>query len=246
VRRLREVLAALAWCEEVVVLDTGSTDATLAIAGEFSNVVVHRLQGPFPGFGRARRHAISLARHDWILSIDSDEVLSPELIEEICDLELDSNAVYALPFRNHFNGRHITTCGWAPDFHERLFDRRKTGFCQSDVHERVRTTDLAIRRLRHPVDHYSYGCLQDLLRKMNTYATLFARENVAKKSAGPAKAIGRSAWAFFKSYALQRGMFQGREGLIISVYKAQTVFWKYVMLDDANARHRERMPEAPR
>ena len=235
--RLDEVLRSLAWCDEVVVLDTGSTDGTLALASRHPNVVAHRLAGPFPGFGRAHRHAVALARHDWILSIDSDEVVSSELAAEIAALPLDARTVYTLPFHNFFNGRFITSCGWYPDRHERLFNRTVTNFCVSEVHERVGTAQLSVRNLRHAVRHYSYESTDDFLRKMRAYSQLFATQHAGRKSSGPLKAVARSAWTFAKSYLLQRGFLQGREGLVISAYKAQTVFWKYLLLHEANRRH---------
>ena len=231
---LAEVLAALHWCDEVVVLDTGSTDRTLAIAASFPNVRPHQLTGPFPGFGVAHQRLTSLARNEWILSVDSDEIVSPELAEEITALALDAQTVYVLPFENYFNGKHITTCGWAPDRHERLFNRTVTDFCPSEVHERVRTKDLSVVRLQHAIRHYSYRSLDDFLRKMSAYSQLFADQHVGKKRSSPAKAVARSAWAFFKSFVLERGFLQGREGLVISAYKSQTVFWKYLMLHEAN------------
>lgn len=235
-RLIAKVLAALDWCDEIVILDTGSTDDTLAIAASFAKVVIHRLAGPFPGFGIAHRHAVALARHDWILSVDSDEVVSPELAAEIRALPLDRECVYAISFRNYFDGRHITTCGWSPDCHERLFHRGVTNFCTSEVHERVQTAEVSVVMLKHPIDHYSYDSLSDFLRKMNAYATLFAEQNAGRRRAGPLKAVARSAWAFVKSYGIERGFCQGREGLVISAYKAQVVFWKYLMLHEANGR----------
>jgi glycosyltransferase involved in cell wall biosynthesis len=232
--RLDDVLAALHWCAEIIVLDTGSTDDTVAIAKSYANVQVHLLRGPFPGFGRAHRHAVALARHEWILSIDSDEVVSPELAAEITGRLLEPDTVYTLPFFNYLGGLHITTCGWSPDRHERLFHRGVTNFCHSDVHERVQTDHVRRERLRNPVHHYSYSSLDDFLRKQRSYAQLFADQYAGRKSSGPIKAVTRSAWAFFKTYLLQRGFMQGREGLVISVYKSQTVFWKYLMLQEAN------------
>ncbi|MEY4939601.1 MAG: hypothetical protein RIQ93_1336 [Verrucomicrobiota bacterium] len=237
-RLLAAVLNSLSWCDEVVVLDTGSTDRTLGIAVTFENVSLRRLEGPFPGFGLAHRRAVEYAKHDWILSVDSDEVLTPQLIAEIRALQLNAATVYSIPFRNHFNRRAITTCGWSPDYHERLFNRRCTNFCPSEVHERVQTAQLSVVKLRHPIHHYSYETLQDFLRKMNVYATLFAEQNVGKKKSSPWKAVTRSGWAFFKSYLFERGVTQGREGMVISAYKAQTVFWKYLMLDEANRRRK--------
>jgi len=233
---LGEVLAALAWCDEVVVLDTGSTDTTAEIARSFPNVSWHVLQGTFPGFGRAHRHAVTLAKHDWILSIDSDEVVSPLLAAEIMTLRKDERTVYSIPFENYFNGRHITSCGWAPDRHERLFNRRATNFCTSDLHERVQTQALAVQPLREPIRHYSYTRADDFLRKMTAYSGLFRDQHRGVRPSSPVRAASRSGWAFLKSYVLQRGCLQGYEGFLISSYKAQTVFWKYILLYEANAR----------
>jgi glycosyltransferase involved in cell wall biosynthesis len=232
--RLDKVLRALSWCDEVLVLDTGSTDETIRIAGRHPNASIHRLDGPFPGFGRAHGRAVALARNDWILSVDSDEIVSSALAEEISGIRLDPNTVYSIPFHNYFGGRLITTCGWYPETHERLFNRTATSFCASEVHERVQTHGLKQERLRNPVGHYSYGSLGDFLRKMQFYSQLFADQHAGSRRSSAAKAVTRSTWAFFKSYCLQRGCLQGREGLIISAYKAQTVFWKYLLLEEAN------------
>lgn len=233
-RRIADVLAALAWCDEVIVLDTGSTDTTVAIASGFANARIHALEDGFKGFGHAHQQACRLARNDWILSIDSDEVVSIELIAEIADLHLCPRTVYTIPFHNHFNGRLIRSCGWHPDRHERLFNRKTTDFCASEVHEKVQTRGLVVRGLRHPVHHYSYDNADDFLRKMRAYGQLFAAQNVGRKRAGPGKAVRSGLWAFFKSYLLQRGFLEGYEGLVISVYKAQTAFWKYLLLHEAN------------
>lgn len=234
--RLADVLAALAWCDEVIVLDTGSTDDTLAIARRHANVAVHEWTGPFTGFGRARRHAVALARNDWILSIDSDEIVTGPLAAEISQLTLAPKTVYEIPFRNHFNDRVITTCGWSPDRHARLFDRAVTDFSESEVHEAVQTQGLTVRTLSQPVDHYSYESSDDFLRKMRSYGQLFAAQYAGRRKSGVGTAVWRGLWAFVKSYVLQRGMLQGYDGLLISTYKAQTTFWKYVLLHEANRR----------
>ncbi len=233
-KRLTAVLEALRWCDQVLLFDTGSSDGTLAMARRFRNVEVHELAGPFPGFGRARRQAIALARNDWILAIDSDEVVTDALSAELARLQPSPQTVYALPFHNHYNGRLITSCGWYPEHHERLFNRRVTNFCVSEVHERVATQGLRIEVLRSPVLHYSYDSPDDFLRKMRAYSQLFAAQHVGKKASSPGRALRSSLWAFVKSYFLQRGFLQGFDGLTISIYKAQTSFWKYQFLDQAN------------
>jgi hypothetical protein len=109
-----------------------------------------------------------------------------------------------------------------------------TKSCLSEVHERVATKGLRVETLRSPVLHYSYDSPDDFLRKMRAYSQLFAAQHVGKKASNPGRALGSSLWAFVKSYFLQRGFLQGFDGLTISVYKAQTSFWKYQFLHQAN------------
>ena len=238
-RRLRDVLSALSWCDEIVILDTASDDDTLDIAASFPNVTIHRHRGAFLGFGKMHRKATRIARYEWILSIDSDEVVSTPLAKEIRRLAFDSNTVYALPFHNYFQDRLITTCGWSGEYHGRLYHRQSTDFSEHRVHEKVNDAGLTVLRLRHPVRHYSYDSIDDFLRKMQTYTTLFAEQNCGKKSGGPMKAWSHGAWAFFKSYFLRRGIFQGYAGFVISAYGAHTAVWKYLKLAERN-RHRRR------
>lgn len=235
-RRLAEVLQALSWCDEVVVLDSGSSDDSLEIAARFANVRIHRLNLPFPGFGLAHRQAVALARNDWILSIDSDEVLSSALIEELAQLQLEPRTVYTIPFHNYFNERLITSCGWYPDRHERLFHRSITNFCESPLHEKVQTEGLTVRKLVGPIRHYSYDSADDFLRKIRAYSQLFATQYAGRKASSPGKAIRHGVWSFFRSYVLQRGFLQGSEGFIISASRAQGTYWKYLLLHDANRR----------
>src|SRR5579864_6785822 len=111
-RILREVLGALRSFDEVILLDNGSTDATMEIAAGFPNVKIHRTE--FKGNGPLHNEATALARNDWIFSLDSDEVMTPELLAEIRALKLDENCVYSLPSKNFYNGKWIRTCGWYP------------------------------------------------------------------------------------------------------------------------------------
>jgi glycosyltransferase involved in cell wall biosynthesis len=233
-RKLAAVLEALSWCSEVVVLDTGSTDDTRGIAAGFANVSVHRHQGAFLGFGAMHRQATELARNDWILSIDSDEVVSAALAAEIQGLRLDRQTVYELPFDNYVSNRRITTCGWAGEHHRRLYHRRVTNFSADRLHEKVDACGLTVRRLRHPVRHYSYDSLDDFLRKMQAYTTLFAEQHCGRRSAGPIKAWSHGAWTFFRSYFLRRGILQGHVGFLVSAYCAHTAVWKYLKLAELN------------
>ncbi|WP_208598992.1 glycosyltransferase family 2 protein [Desulfonatronum thioautotrophicum] len=233
-RLLAECLQAVSAFADVVILDNGSTDVTLDIAATFANVRV--FQEPFTGFGPLHNRAVELAAHDWILSIDSDEIVTSELFTEISNQSLNPACVYSFPMENYFNGKRITTCGWHPDRHVRLFHRGRTRFTDVAVHEGVITTGLREVRLSHPVRHYSYACVADFLTKMQHYTDQFAAQHAGKKSSGPMKALLHGSFAFFKSYVLQRGVTQGYEGLLISAYNGHTAFYKYLKLHEANQR----------
>ncbi|MBS0628526.1 MAG: glycosyltransferase family 2 protein, partial [Verrucomicrobia bacterium] len=166
---------------EVVVLDTGSIDATLQIAEKFPNVKV--FHAPFQGFGPTHNLASSLATHDFILSLDSDEVLSPELVQEIKELPLDPNSTYAIFRDNYYRGKHIKGCsGWYPDVVTRLYNRKSTSFDDAAVHEKIIQGSLKKVVLKHTMSHIPYRKVEDFLYKMQTYTTLFAEQHKGRKS----------------------------------------------------------------
>lgn len=231
-RYLPEVLDALSRFDEVLLYDTGSTDATLEIARRYSNVVIRN--GPFEGFGTTHNKASHLALHDWILSIDSDEVVTPELASEIQSLILKKKTVYSIMRHNFYNGRWIRWCGWYPDRQVKLYHRQTTQFSGCEVHEAVETSGLEVKALRAPLLHYPYANTADFLRKMQLYSDLFARQYAGKRRSSLAKAIGHGFFAFFKSYILKRGFIGGKEGFLVSVYNGNTAFYKYLKLLEAN------------
>ena len=225
---IEEVLESAKAFDEVLVLDTGSTDNTMDLARTYPNVTLHEAE--FTGFGPLHNQMVDLARNDWILSLDSDEVLSPELVAEIEKFQLDPGTVYAVSRHNYYNGRFIKCCGWYPDFQYRLFHRDKTRFTDDLVHETVKRDHMRTVKLKGPMKHYSYACTADFLQKMQSYSELFASQNRGKRRSSLSKAIGHGLWTFFKNYLLKKGILGGREGFIISVYNANTAFYKYLKL----------------
>ena len=229
---LRHTLQSTLPFQEVLVLDTGSTDETLTIARSFPNVVIH--EAPFSGFGPTHNLASELASHDWILSLDSDEVLSAPLVQELLSLSLDPGHVYALLRHNYFNGKRIKGCaGWHPDWVVRLYHRTATRFTNAAVHEKIITERLKEVKLSSPLLHTPYRKMEDFLAKMQTYSTLFAEQNRHHKGSTLWQAIYHSWFAFFKSYFLKRGFLGGKEGFIISLYNGHTTFYKYLKLMEA-------------
>lgn len=236
--RFASVLTSLAWCDEVVVMDLGSTDTTGLIAAGYANVRVLRPVEFFGDFGQACRFAASEARHDWILTIDSDETVSPELAAEIASLKLDPQVVYAAPVHVWCSRTLPGNSLGARDPHERLFNRVTTRFGMADgsygIHPARRP--LTVRALRHPIRQYAVYSLDDLMRKMSVDAHLFASLYMGRKSSGPVRAVILSFWRFVRSFALEFGFVRGAEGIAVGAFAAMTEFWKYLLLHEANRR----------
>jgi len=212
---------------EVIVVDTGSSDNTIEIASKFSNVKI--FERAFDGFGELHNFAVEMATKDWILSLDSDEVLSDEAYQKITSMRLDEESVYLFAFRNYLNGRWIKGCGWHPDYHIRLFNRKRTKFTNAKVHEKVITEGLKLVYLKEPIYHYSYRSVDDFIRKMRTYSALSAKQKQGKSSS-IFKAVWKSRFAFFRTYILQRGFLNGPEGYMIARYNSETTYYKYLHL----------------
>ncbi len=231
-QHIKEVLTSVTDFDEVLIYDNGSKDSTLLIAKSFPNVRV--IEGPFLGFGPTHNHASSLAKNDWIFSLDSDEVLRPELVNEILEIQLDPKCVYSVPRDNFYRKKHIKGCGWYPDRQYRLYHRKHTSFTDVQVHEQVIVDGMSHVPLKHSMIHYSYASISEFLAKMQNYSDLFAKQNKGKKKSSPTKAAGHAFFAFIKSYFFKKGFFDGYEGFLISSYNAHTAFYKYLKLYEAN------------
>lgn len=229
---LQKTLDSLSSFEHVLVLDTGSTDGSLGIAAKYTNVKIEK--HPFTTFGAIRNLAAELVSADWILTLDSDEVLSQKALKEISSLRLDPQKVYSFPRWNYFNDKFIRWCGWYPDRVLRLYNKKTACYSSDFVHEKVLFPGLKEQKLSGPLEHFSYRHISDFLDKMQKYSTLFAEQNKYKKNSSPLKALLHSLFAFFKSFILQRGLLGGWEGFIIAFYNAQTTFYKYLKLWELN------------
>ncbi len=225
---IRECLNSLREFNEVIILDNGSIDDTIAIANEFSNVCVFKSE--FIGFGPLKNLAISYAKNDWILSIDSDEILEYSTLDCIKNLKLDSNIIYALPRKNLYNGKWIKACGWYPDYVYRIFNKNHTRFNNNIVHESVIIQkDSIVKKLDQGLRHYAFRDINHLIDKLQYYSTLWAEQNT-HKSSSPLKSTLRSIWSFLNNYLFKKGILYGYEGFVISVCNALGVFFKYMKL----------------
>ncbi len=233
---LRCCLDSLRAFSEVVALDNGSTDNTLAILAEYDNVKI--FEHPFIGFGALRNLATSHATHDWILGVDSDEVVSNELCQEIVGLILDPRQVYAIPRRNHYQDHPLRGWGLRPDMVLRLFCRQTTSYQDEQVHESVAVPQgVAIVQLKSLLLHYPFNSPSDLIDKMQRYSSLYASQHQhTGKSATPAKAFSRLFTTFLADYLLHGFCRDGYPGLLMSVGNAAGAFFKYCKLYELKQR----------
>ena len=229
---LADSLSALKSFDEIIVLDNGSTDDTIGIAQSFENVKLHKHE--FIGFGPLKQLAVSLASNDWILSIDSDEIVGEKLREEILQSAPDKENVYAIRRDNYYGGRVVRCCGWDNDYVLRFFHRGRVNFDDKQVHESLAIGDAKVQKLKNSMQHHSFNSAEELINKMQHYSTLYARENTGRKESSVWKALSRSCFAFIKNYIFQKGFLYGYEGLLISISNANGVFYKYIKLLEEN------------
>ncbi len=215
---IADAVRSASFADEVVVLDSGSSDKTVAIAKELGARVE---QSEWLGFGKQKNLAVSLAKNDWVFVLDSDERITKELQEEIVQ-ELQSPKAYGyfVPRLNRFFGKDIKTCGLYPDYTIRLFNRNFGAFNDVEVHESVQLDNPGY--LKNHMIHLAYDSIEEFIDKQNRYSSL----NHKKRSI--VKAIINPCWTFFKLYVLKKGFLDGWHGFIISRLYAQYTFWKYI------------------
>lgn len=226
---LAECLDSVAFADEIIVLENGSRDSTVSICLQ-KGVKLHQ-SSDWPGFGPQKNRVLALATGDWVLSLDTDEIVPEALANEIRDVINQPDpgfAAYALPRQSNYCGRFMQYSGWWPDPVIRLFRRGQARFSDDLVHERL-LVDGAIGALTTPMLHYSFDSLEQVLAKVNSYSTAGARQRHAQgKRASLGKAILHGWWAFVRTYLLKRGFMDGREGFMLAVSNAEGVYYRYL------------------
>ena len=225
---IRACIESVAWADEIIVVDSGSSDATVEICRELgAQVYVH----DWPGFGMQKNRALGYATKDWVFSIDADERVTPELREEIQSAMQRGQAEgYEIPRLSSFCGRYMHHSGWYPDYVLRLFKRSSGKFSDDLVHERV-ILNGPIAKLQQLLLHESFRDLEQLLAKINHYSTASAQMLHRKnRTASLKKAVGHALWAFFRSYFLRAGFLDGREGFMLAVSTAEGTYYRYLKL----------------
>lgn len=235
---IRECLASVVWADEIIVVDSGSTDQTIDICKEYTDQV---FETDWPGFGPQKNRALEHATKDWVLSIDADERISYDLQTEIKRIIQVAGRydAYTMPRRSNYCGRYMKHSGWWPDHVVRLFRRGKAQFSDDLVHERI-IVNGEIGKLREPIIHESLLTLEQILNTMNSYssagAKMMAEEN---RKAGLVKAIMHGMWTFLRTYIFRAGFLDGREGFMLAVSNAEGTYYRYLKLMVLNRENQE-------
>ena len=234
--RIERCLSSLSFCDEIVLVDSNSTDQTTALAGRFTDRIYYK---EFKGDGRQKNIAVSKTSGRWIFLIDADEVVSPALSKEIVsivkarDAECDSNhsnpgpVAWELPRRNHVGGVWVRHGGWFPDFQTRLWLKGKARYEETQVHPGL-IVDGRLGRLEQPLDHYTYDSLDDYRSRMVRYARSRAEDYLARgKKASSWSPFLHQAWSFFRAYLLRGGYRDGLLGWRLALLTAAYTKLKY-------------------
>jgi len=230
----RHVLACLqsvAFADEWIVVDSGSSDDTCEIAAAFGAQVVERAD--WPGFGQQKNRALALARGRWVLSIDADERVTEELAAQVRAVVAQPStaaAGYELSRLSSFCGQWIRHGDWYPDRVLRLFRREAGRFSDDQVHERLLVRG-AVARLQGHLLHDTMPNLDDALAKMNRYSSGRAQDRVRAGQGGSlASALGHALWAFLRGYVFKRGFLDGRLGFVLALYVAEGTYYRHLKI----------------
>ena len=221
--RLRACLESAAWADEIVVVDAESTDQTAAVAREFTGRVWVR---PWPGFVAQKNFAIERASGDWVLSLDADEQVTPDLRSRVARVLAEDGPAdgYAVPRRNVFWGRWVRHGGLYPDFQLRLFRRSAGRFVGDGVHESVQVTG-RVERLAEPLLHHSYRGVEDFVSRSNRYSGLAAEDWIRRgRRVRLFHLVLRPLGRFLSMYIIRLGFLDGWRGLVLAILYADYVF----------------------
>ncbi len=234
-KNIARCLESVKWADEIIIIDSNSTDSTIDIARKYTNKI---LTIEWTGFGNAKREGVSEARFEWILSIDADEVITPLLKEEIIkvvstQVEKKDNpniSGYYINRKTNFLGKWINHSNWYPDYVLRLFKKDEGNVNTATIHEAV-IVDGATAYLKNDMHHFSYPTFELYLEKFNLYTTMGAEKAFQeKKKPNIADITVRPLASFLKHYIIKQGFRDGYEGFIISIFSSLSVFVKQIKL----------------
>lgn len=221
-------LDSVKWADEILVMDSGSTDQTVQICQQYSCRIVEL---PWHGFGPSKKALTDITTNSWILSIDADEVISEELNDRIGKILNEPDYVgYKIKRKSYYLGKLVKHCGWNHDYPLRLFNKKHGTFDEKEVHESVQLNGKTAR-LEESILHFTYPTLQSHLRKMAYYAQLSADQKLRQgKESSIGKAVVLGILKFLKMYFLQLGLLDGKIGFLLCMNSAYGVYLKYMIL----------------
>ncbi len=228
---IQHCLASVDFADEIIVVDSGSTDNTVALAQAAGAIVIET--SDWPGFGPQKNRALNAASGEWVLSLDADERVTAELRQEIITAihSATPHVAFSLPRLSSFCGHFIRHSGWYPDTIIRLFRRGLGAFSEDLVHEKILINQANIGKLTTPLLHYSYRDDSDFLRKLDLYSSLGAQQAFAAgKRSSLRRALLSAFTAFIRNYVLKRGFLDGRAGLMVAISAAESTYHKYLKL----------------
>lgn len=225
-----DCLRSVDFADEIVVVDSGSSDQTADVARQCGAKVV--VTQDWPGFGSQKNRALDLATGDWVLSMDADERVTPELRQEILEVISKADAVscYRLPRSSWFCGRFIRYSGWTPDYVDRLFKRGFARFSDDLVHEKL-VHDGKSMPLKNALLHYSHRSFSDVLIKIDRYSTASAQQAlVSGRRSTVLGAVGHGVWAFVRTYVFKAGFLDGGHGIALAIANAEGSYYRHIKL----------------
>lgn len=215
---IEDCLRSVSWADEIVVVDSESTDRTLEIARNYTDKVVKR---KWEGYADQKTFALELTKNDWVLSLDADERCTEELEEEIKKLNSEDISGFFIKRDNFFLGKRINGCGWGNDFQLRLFNKSNVKLTDRKVHEGF-VVDGKTAKLKSSMLHFSYRNLHDAMIKINNYSTLEAEEKYKKKKVSGKSIFFKPFIGFIQHFFFRKGYLDGVHGLMVSLMHAIT------------------------
>lgn len=222
---IRRCLESVQWADEVIVLDSGSEDDTVAIAKQYTDKVYTT---DWQGYGIQKQRALSYASGDWVLNLDADESVSEQLKQAIQTKMASQQAdAYRIPILMHFYGKPLRYSA-SPSRHIRLFKREGAQYSADLVHEKVQLpADARVQQVQEPIIHHSFRDVSHMLYKLNRYSSYSAQTRLEQAKTGRLSTTLLSVlWMFLRCYIFQRGFLDGKEGLLFAIYKAEGTFYR--------------------
>ena len=226
-KNISDCLRSVDWADEIIVVDSESTDRTVELAKQFTDKIFIR---KWEGYVPQKKYALSLASNEWVLSLDADERVTSELKDEIINLSPGEFSGFKIRRKNFLLKKEITSCGWEKDYQLRLMRKDKSSFSDRLVHEKF-IVDGQVEKLKNPMLHYTFTSFSEYFSKINHYSSLKAQELFQKKKrVGAWTIFSHTVSAFFAFFIFRRGFKDGVYGLIISLLHSVSTMMNYIKL----------------